>query len=178
MNSSLNIPRCQQASFSKHFKRLFQNTYWGGHSPFDEEEEKQLCINRDLMAEQYSLKKFYRYNDDFPKKYREKMIVADITTVWEKMCAETFDGRISYYSKKDAKRRWNEWLDNYSNFMKHKDHPEYYTDSDKNIVSVFSIYIRDDNTEEIELIEKCGYERIAPIYDLSQMTFIKVIYKR
>lgn len=170
-------PRNKQASYSKHFEKLFKDTYWANHTP-EGEEEKQLCMNRDLMAERYGLKKFSYYSSDFPKKYHKEMIVADLTEVERSLSImETFNGIILYHSKREIKQRMTNWLDNYGNFMKHKDHPEYYTDSDKNIVSVFSKYIRDDDTEGLELIFQSGYKRIEPIYSLDQKTFIKVIFK-
>ena len=179
MNRS--IARHKQASYSKHFKRLFQDTYWAGHSPiFTEENEKQLCINRDLMAEQFKLKKFYYHTASFPKKYHKEMIVADFAELERRMSIIRIkpDGEPHYHLKKNIKQYMRNWLENYSNFMRHKDHPEYYTDTDKNIVSVFSVYINDNNTELLELIEKSGYKQIDPIYDLDQKTFIKVITKQ
>ena len=176
MNLLRDTPRCQQGSYSRHFKKLFKDTYWAGSRPvFTEEQEKQLCINRDLMAEQYELKKFHY--SKFPNKYHREMIVADLEDVERRLSImETCNGKIIYHSKSDAKHRIKVWIDH--NFMKHKDHPEYYTDTNKNIVSVFSIYIRDDDTKVLELIEKSGYKQIDPIYDLNQKTFIKVIIKQ
>jgi len=182
MDPSYNIPRCQQPSFSKHFKRLFLDTYWGGHSPvFTEEREKQLCINRDLMAEQYNLKKFHYYYSKFPKKYWKELIIADFIELEHRISyigVNSHTGEPHHWYPSYVKKRMREWIENHSNIMRHKDHPEYYTDTDKNMVSVFSKYIRDDDTEVLELIEKSGYKQIAPIYNLDQKTFIKVIYKR
>ena len=172
-----NIPRNKQASHSKYFKKLFEETYWSGHSPFDETTEKELCFNRDLMAEQYNLKKFHYYHSGFPKKYWRGFIIADLMDVERRMsiCFIKENGEPHYQKKSYTNRKMREWVEDYANIMKHKDHTEYYTDNDNNIVSVFSKYIRDNNIEILELIEKSGYKQINPIYSTDQKTFIKVI---
>jgi hypothetical protein len=172
------IPRNKQVSYSTRFKGLYEETYWGGHSPLDEEEEKQLCINRDLMAEQYNLKKFHYYYSKFPKKYYRHLIIADLTEVERMISFIRYkdDGEPHYHKPSYVKEKMKEWIENHSNIMKHKDHVEYYTDINKNIVSVFSKYVSEDNTDLLELIEKSGYKEIKPIYGLDQRTFIKVIF--
>jgi hypothetical protein len=168
-----NLPRNKQASY----RPLFNQTYWSGHTPTGEENEKKLCMNRDLMAEEYNLKKFHYYHTKFPKKYWKELIIADLTDVERRMSiVGTFGERIVYRKKSCVNRLMRIWVQTYDNIIKHKDHPEYYTDTDKNIVSVFSKYIADDDTETLELIEKSGYKKINPIYNLDQKTFIKVIY--
>ena len=164
------ISRNKQPYF-KFLNKVFNDTYWSRHTPiFSEVEEKQLCSNRELMADEYSLKKFYWYYGKFPKKYWKELIIGDLTDVEREMS-------IVYRLEKVVKQAMRIWVQNHNNIIKHKDHMEYYTDIDKNIVSVFSKYITDDDTETLELIEKSGYKRINPIYDLDQKTFIKVIQK-
>jgi len=57
-----------------------------------------------------------------------------------------------------------------------RDHIEYYNTKEGDILSVFSMYIK-DNDKDLDLIRNKGYIKIKPIYWNDQKTFVKIFGK-
>ncbi len=57
-----------------------------------------------------------------------------------------------------------------------RDHIEYYNTKEGNILSIFSMYIKDDD-KDLDLIKEKGYKEFKPIYWNDQKTFYKLILK-
>ena len=171
----MRIKRCNVASPSKYFDKLYADTFWSRNFKDSDDIENTLCNNRDLIAERYGLKKNIDFSN-IQKKYYKDIIVYNFDKIDDKNQEVNAYCLTETERKKELKRYMTESLINWSIFTWARDHIEYYTTNDGNIVSLFSMDYSDPN--EYECIIKSGYKLIEPIYDLGQKTYVKVIQKQ
>ena len=137
------------------YPKIFARTYWAGHA-FDFSEIKEielLAKNRDLLVQRFNIKSSI-CSSNIPKYILRAIMVVD----------------------EDRKNDKN-ILDNYGNFLKYRDHTEYFKTKDGNILSVFSLYVSPTDECKKQLYVNNGYHLFEPIYDKHQSTYIKLIEK-
>ena len=174
--------RCNLKSYSKYFKQLFIDIYWAGSCPDSNMDiEKQLCQNRDMLAEKYNLKKNIK-PEKIKKKYYKYIIIYNFKEIEQEKKKQYNLYNIYNYSDSIKIKKYNiyykkyvnDCCNNYNEFFEFRDHIEYYLTNDNKIVSLFSKYFKSDDPI-IKYIEKSGYIKTEPIYELNQSTYIKVI---
>ena len=129
--------------------KIFACCYWGNHrtDKYELEDLKEICKNRDELVEIFNIKSYYR--KPIPKRKIKEVVVLEQRDIFGNIL-DTCYGR---------------------------DHIEYYLTKEKQILAVFSMYVKDDDNQTLDLIKSKGYKEFKPIYWKDQKTFIKLIYK-
>lgn len=127
--------------------KIFSNCYWGYFrtNKYELETLKEICKNRDELVETFNIKSYI--TKSIPKQKIKEVVIEKQTDIF---------GNILDTSLK-------------------RDHIEYYITKQKQILSVFSMFINDDDKELLDLIQKRGYREFKPIYWKDQKTFVKLI---
>jgi hypothetical protein len=131
------------------YPKVYEDSYWGSHR-FINREGQQLS-EKDLVL----IENRNRFKEEYNlKSYYD------------------LGSKVFYYNhlKKDCEVYEKEGS------YDRRDHIEYYKDTNKNVIIIFSMWVG-ENQELINKILEKGYVMIEPLYATDQKTFMKKLYK-
>jgi len=141
------------------YPSIYKNSYWGNHRGRGDAPDQEIIKNRNEFITNHNVKS-YKSTKIAKKKLEHIFILGD-----EK-------GNKTAMTK-SIKQQFDSWVISDGCF---RDHAEFYEIQNeigkKQLMSVFSTHLSE---KEVNLASQHGYIEVAPLYNLDQKTFIKII---